>query len=186
MGNKGALRWTGPYIVHCKLRDTTYQLRELDGIVIRGAVAANRLKIFYYRKEHQTIRTVDHVEYTLHTAATSSSSSHASLIIGTLNQPLLVTPSFPVSVKAGVPIFPKNRSLSYFLTFTPSAFTSSNLHHCFHPTIEELNPTDCNPIRYVRYTVSSSIFQGHIHESLLENSNIQDLESWALDDLPLR
>jgi len=34
MGNKGALWWTGPYIVHCKLRDTTYQLQELDGIVI--------------------------------------------------------------------------------------------------------------------------------------------------------
>jgi len=26
MGNKGALRWTGPYIVHRKLQDTTYQL----------------------------------------------------------------------------------------------------------------------------------------------------------------
>ena len=26
MGNKGALQWTGPYIVHCQLHDTTYQL----------------------------------------------------------------------------------------------------------------------------------------------------------------
>jgi len=26
MGNKGALRWTGPYIVHHQLHDTTYQL----------------------------------------------------------------------------------------------------------------------------------------------------------------
>lgn len=26
MGNKGALQWTGPYIVHRKLRDMTYQL----------------------------------------------------------------------------------------------------------------------------------------------------------------
>ena len=26
MGNKGALRWTGPYIIHRKLQDTTYQL----------------------------------------------------------------------------------------------------------------------------------------------------------------
>ena len=172
MGNKGALRWTGPYIVHRKLRDTTYQLRELDSTVIRGSVAANRLKIFYYRKEHQTVRTVDHTEYVLHAAAASSSLFHASIIIGTLNQPLLVTPSFPVSVKAGVPTFPENCSLSHIPTFTPSAFTSSNLHHRYHPAIAELDPTDSNPVHYVRYTASSAIFQGHIHESLLENSNI--------------
>jgi len=48
MGHKGALRWTGPYIVHHQSCDTTYQLRELDGTVMRGSVAANHLKIFYY------------------------------------------------------------------------------------------------------------------------------------------
>jgi len=48
MGHKGVLRWMGPYIVHCQLHDTTYQLRELDGTVMRGSVAANRFKIFYY------------------------------------------------------------------------------------------------------------------------------------------
>ena len=186
MGNKGALRWTGPYIVHRKLQDTTYQLRELDGVVMRGSVAANRLKIFYYRQEHQTVRTVEHMEYALQAAAAESSSSLASVIIGTLNQPLLATPSFPVSVKPGVTILPENRSLSSIPTFTPSAFTSSNLHHRFHPIIAELEPMDCNPVRYVRYTASSSIFQGHIHECLLETSNIRDLESWALDALPLR
>ena len=94
MGHKGALRWTGPFIVHRKLQDTTYQLRELDGTVMRGSVAANRLKIFYYREVHQTVRTVEPAEHALHVAATSSSSSHASIIIGTLNQPLLTTPSF--------------------------------------------------------------------------------------------
>jgi len=185
MGNKGVLWWTRPYIVHCKLQDTTYQLRELDGTVIQGSVAANRLKIFYYHKEHQTVRTVDHTEYALHVATTSSSSSHTSIIIGTLNQPLLVTPSFPVSVKAGVLTFPENCSLSYIPTFTPSAFTSSNLHHRYHPAIAELDPMDSSPVHYVCYTASSSIFQGHFHESLTENSNIQDLESWALDALPL-
>ena len=49
MGHKGALHWTGPYIVHCQLHDTTYQLRELDGTVMRSLVVANRLKIFYYQ-----------------------------------------------------------------------------------------------------------------------------------------
>ena len=62
---------------------------------------------------------------------------------------------------------------------------SSNLHYCYHPTIAELDPMDDNPIQYVCYTASSSIFQGHIHGTLLENSNICNLKSWALDALPL-
>jgi len=185
MGNKGVLRWTGPYIIHRKLRDTTYQLRELNGVVMHGSVAANCLKIFYYREEHQTVRTVEPTEYALQVATSTSSSFLASIIIGTLNQPLIAMPSFPVSVKAGVAILPENHSLSYSPTFTPSAFTSSNLHHHYHPTIRELNPMDFNPVCYVCYTASSSISQGHIHESLLENSNIRKLKSWALENLPL-
>jgi len=160
MGNKGALRWTGPYIVHRQLRDTTYQLRELDGTVMRGSVAANRLKVFYYREEHQTVRTVQRAEFALHVTATSSSSAHASTVIGTLNQDMLVTPPYPVSVKNGEPYLPENRSLAYLPTIVPSAFTSSNLHHRYQPTIAELDPTDLNPIRFIRYSASSSVFQG--------------------------
>jgi len=186
MGNKGALRWTGPYIVHRKLRDMTYQLRELDGTVMRGSVAANHLKIFYYRKEHQTVRTVEPAEYALHIAATSSSSSHASVIIGTLNQPLLSTPSFPVSVKAGVSVLPDNHSLVDVSTVTPYAFTSNHLHYCYHPTIAELNPEDYNTIQFIRYTASSSVTNNYVHENLLGHSNIRDLEAWALAALPLR
>ena len=186
MGNKGALRWTGPYIVHRKLRDTTYQLRELDGTVMRGSIAANRLKIFYYREEHQTVRTVGPTEHALHVAAASSSSSQASVIIGTLNQPMLATPSFPVSVKAGVPVLPENRSLVYFPAVTPNAFTSHNLHHRFYPAIAELDPTDHNAVQFIRYTASSTIANTFVHENLLEDSNIRDLEVWALDELPLR
>ena len=186
MGNKGALRWTGPYIVHRKLRDTTYQLRELDGTVMRGSVAANRLKIFYYREEHQTVRTVNPTEYALHLAATSSSSSHASVIIGTLNQHSIATPTFPVSVKAGVPVLPDNRALVDIPSVSPFAFTSHSLHYRYHPTIAELEPFDYNAVQFVRYTASSRIANNHIHENLLEHSNIRDLEAWALDALPLR
>jgi len=80
MGHKGVLHWTGPYIVHKRLHDTTYQLRELDGTVMRGSIATNRLKIFYYCKEHQTNWTVPPAEYSLHVAAFSSSSAHASTV----------------------------------------------------------------------------------------------------------
>ena len=186
MGHKGALRWTGPFIVHRKLRDTTYQLRELDGTVMRGSVAANRLKIFYYREEHQTVRTVEPAEHALHVAATSSSSSHASIIIGTLNQPLLTTPSFPVSVKAGISFLPDNRSLAYFPAVTPFAFTSHNLHHRFYPIIADLDPMDHNAVQFIRYNASSSIANTYMHENLLEDSNIRKLEVWAQEALPLR
>ena len=185
MGNKGALRWTGPYIVHHKLQDTTYQLQELDGTVIQGSVAANHLKIFYYWEQHQTVCTVKLAEHTLHVAAVSSSSSHPSVIIGTLNQPLLTTPSFPVSVKAGVSVLPNNHSLVYFPSITPWVFTSHNLHHLFYPTIAQLNPVDHNTVQFIQYTASSSIANTHVHENLLEDSNIHKLEAWALDALPL-
>ena len=186
MGNKGALRWTGPYIVHRQMRDTTYQLRELDGTVMRGSVAANRLKVFYYREDHQTVRTVQPAEFSLHTAASSLSSLHASTVIGTLNQDLIITPPFPVSVKVGIVHIPENPSLAFFPSVTPFAYTSHNLHHRYYPTIAELEPLDYNAVQYIRYTASSSIGNSHIHENLLESSNIHDLEAWALAALPLR
>ncbi|TFK58086.1 hypothetical protein BDN72DRAFT_742688, partial [Pluteus cervinus] len=54
-GNKGAMKWTGPYIIHDRRDDVVYQLRELDGTVMRGWVNRDRLKIFYYREDHQTL-----------------------------------------------------------------------------------------------------------------------------------
>ena len=186
MGHKGALRWTGPYIVHRQLHDTTYQLRELDGTVMRGSIAANRLKVFYYREEHQTVRTVQSAEYALHLAAGSSSSVHTSTVIGTLNQDLLVIPPYPVSVRSGAVFFPENRSLVYIPSVTPFAFTSQSLHYRYHPTIAELDPMDYNAVQYIHYTASSNVANNHIHENLLESSNIRDLEAWALDAFPLR
>ncbi|PCH33220.1 hypothetical protein WOLCODRAFT_51538, partial [Wolfiporia cocos MD-104 SS10] len=56
-GNKGALRWSGPYIIHEKYQSGSYCLRELDGTVLKEPVAANRLKLFYYREDRQTIET---------------------------------------------------------------------------------------------------------------------------------
>ena len=186
MGNKGALRWTGPYIVHRQLHDTTYQLRELDGTVMQGSVAANRLKVFYYREDHQTVRTVLPAEFSLYATASSLTSLHASTVIGTLNQDLIVTPPFPVSVKVGFAFPPENPSLAFFSPVTPFAYTSHSLHYRYHPTIAELDPMDHNAVQYIRYTASSSISNSPIHENLLGESNIRDLEAWALNDLPLR
>ena len=153
---------------------------------MRGSVAANRLKVFYYREEHQTVRMVQPAEFTLHAATVSSSSMHASTIIGTLNQDLIVTPPYPVSVKSGVATLPENRSLSYFATVTPYAFTLRSLHYRYHPRIEELDPMDYNAVQYIRYSTSSGVVNDHIHENLLESSNIRDLEAWALAALPIR
>jgi len=153
---------------------------------MRGSVAANHLKIFYYREEHQMVRSVQHTEFALHATTVSSSSAHASTIIGTLNQDLIITPPYPVSVKIGEVFLPDNHSLIYLPTITPSAFTSHNLHNRYHPSISELEPNDFNPIRYLCYTTTLSVFHGHIHETLLENSNVCELEAWALVALPLR
>jgi len=185
MGHKGVLRWTGPYIVHCQLRNTTYQLWELDGTVMRGSVAANRLKVFYYREEHQTVCTVQPTEFALHVATVSSSLMHTSTVIGTLNQDLLVTPPYPVSVKSSIASFPDNCLLVYFPTITPFTFTSQSLHYRYFPTIKELNPMDFNTVQYIWFNASSSIVNGHIHKNLLESSNIHDLEAWALATLLL-
>ena len=128
---------------------------------------------------------VQPAEFALHVATISSSSRHASTVIGTLNQDLLVTPPYPFSVKSGVASFPDNRSLVYFQTVTPFAFTSRNLHYRYHPTIEELEPMDYNVVQYICFNASLSVVNSHIHENLLESSNIRNLEAWALAALPL-
>ncbi|OJT10001.1 Retrovirus-related Pol polyprotein from transposon 17.6 [Trametes pubescens] len=55
-GNKGAMRWAGPYVVH-KRHKNTYMLKELDGALFRSQVAGSRLRLFYFRDELQTLRT---------------------------------------------------------------------------------------------------------------------------------
>ena len=57
LGNKGALRWAGPYVIHSRHHNNNYHLRELDGALIREAVPAARLKLFYFRDTHQTMTT---------------------------------------------------------------------------------------------------------------------------------
>jgi hypothetical protein len=66
-GNKGAVRWTGPFIINERVvhegKLKGYRLRELDGTIRRGTVALDRVKIFYYRSEHQTIKTYQASRY---------------------------------------------------------------------------------------------------------------------------
>ncbi|KAI0645472.1 hypothetical protein C8Q79DRAFT_910580 [Trametes meyenii] len=63
-GNKGALRWAGPYMVSRAHDNGSYQIRELDGTPLRSAVAGSRLRIyFYFRDELQTLRTSFVAEY---------------------------------------------------------------------------------------------------------------------------
>ncbi|KAI0074103.1 hypothetical protein K474DRAFT_1602026 [Panus rudis PR-1116 ss-1] len=50
-GNKGKLRWSGPYIVRKVVDGRFYMLMELDGTVMKGAFAADRVKQFHHRVE---------------------------------------------------------------------------------------------------------------------------------------
>lgn len=53
-GHKGALRWAGPYVVR-RVIDRFYELMELDGTIMKGAFAADRIKKFFYRYEKQSM-----------------------------------------------------------------------------------------------------------------------------------
>jgi hypothetical protein len=57
-GNKTAFKWLGPFIIHKREGANTYQLREIDGSIITSICSSERLKIFYYREEMQTLRTL--------------------------------------------------------------------------------------------------------------------------------
>ncbi len=54
-GNKGALRWAGPYVVHQQHPSGSYSIRELDGSLLKEKVAASRLKRFYFRDHYHWI-----------------------------------------------------------------------------------------------------------------------------------
>ncbi|KAJ7204969.1 hypothetical protein GGX14DRAFT_645516 [Mycena pura] len=57
-GLKEEMRWSGPYVVHAKHPNSVFTLRELSGVIIRGTVTVHRLKLFFYRPDRQTIRSV--------------------------------------------------------------------------------------------------------------------------------
>lgn len=57
-GNKGALRWAGPYVVQERHPSgSSYAIRELNGVMLKETVAASRLKLFYYRDDHQVMHS---------------------------------------------------------------------------------------------------------------------------------
>ncbi|GLB42560.1 putative transposition, RNA-mediated [Lyophyllum shimeji] len=160
IGNKGALRWSGPYIVHKQLKDTTYQLRELDGTVRRESVAANRLKIFYYRDDHQTVRTVDAAVYQVFAAASRSRSTNASDILHRINNDnRLAIPPYGLAVAPGRVLETTNVRLEYVRPY------AMGLSSTGYPSISDLITVRNPQLHYL---------------------NIKSLIRQALEDLPLR
>ncbi|RDB28645.1 hypothetical protein Hypma_014867 [Hypsizygus marmoreus] len=175
-GNKGALRWTGPYIVHEKLLPTTYRLRELDGVVRRESYAADRLKVFYFRPEHQTIRTVSPAAYRIFNAASTSTYAHAADLLSGLNQhPSTAAPPFPMSVLPGHVVKCLNPDLYYFppvlspLPEGPTVLMSSIRGHARLALEFDFNRS----YNRIPYTLCPTL-------------NIDDLHEWAQEYLPLR
>ena len=54
-GNKGALCWSGLYIVVQRRSSGAYVLAELDGTVLSKPFAAHRLKLYHYRNANEPI-----------------------------------------------------------------------------------------------------------------------------------
>ncbi len=57
-GHKGALRWSGPYVVALRYPNGSYRLRELDGTLMKSSAPADRLRLFYFRPDNQAPTTV--------------------------------------------------------------------------------------------------------------------------------
>ncbi|EMD31740.1 hypothetical protein CERSUDRAFT_100206 [Gelatoporia subvermispora B] len=55
-GNKGTLRQVGPYVVVWQLPSGSYKIAEIDRMHICNHVAASRLKLFYFREDHQEMK----------------------------------------------------------------------------------------------------------------------------------
>lgn len=55
-GGKGLWTYSGPYIIHEKREHDSFVLKELSGAILPGHVNIRRLRLFYYRPTHQTLR----------------------------------------------------------------------------------------------------------------------------------
>ena len=55
-GGKGLWTYSGPYIIHEKRHQDSFVLKELSGAILPGHVNIRRLRLFYYRPTHQTLR----------------------------------------------------------------------------------------------------------------------------------
>jgi hypothetical protein len=56
-GQKGKWTYSGPYIVHQKRDRDSYVLRKLNGAIIKGHINVRHLRLFYFRPDHQTLKT---------------------------------------------------------------------------------------------------------------------------------
>ena len=175
-GNKGALRWTGPYIVHEKFNNKTYRLREIDGAIRRDTIDKHRLKIFYYRQEHQTIKTVSHTEYLItaaigHAAISTSTVDMMSSLFGNT----FVCADYPHSITIGSFLTPFNPDLSRpILIAARGAFSR-------HIALSNLDDRECHiaNLRTSRFNPSQRTLLMKI-----QDSNVRLLTSWTPDYLP--
>ncbi|KAJ3925748.1 MAG: hypothetical protein NXY57DRAFT_906698 [Lentinula lateritia] len=55
-GGKGMWTYSGPYIIHEKRDHDAFVLKELSGAILPGHVNIRRLRLFYYRPDHQTLK----------------------------------------------------------------------------------------------------------------------------------
>jgi hypothetical protein len=89
-----------------------YTLRELDGTILKGSFTRNHVKLFYYRDDHQSIRSVAPAHYAVHSVAATSGT--ASSVLEALHPKIISTAKFPVSVLPSVTCTLVNTDLFWF------------------------------------------------------------------------
>ena len=175
VGNKGALRWEGPFIVHRKVREKVYELTELDGTVKREHYFASRLKIFYYRHDHQTIRSMHRVGVNRRTDA------------------IIVDSDLPEEDRDNrgsyiqlLPLYTSNSILNLHLVWAPmleylhDPYTDASVAQRFEmcPPISALSGGSVGLYNQPRGSFTT-------WTTTEVNHNIDDLEQWAVEYAPL-
>lgn len=66
-GGKGLWTYSGPYIIHKKQDHDAFVLMELNGVILPGHVNIQRLRLFYYRPDNQTLKaTIPQPQQSIH------------------------------------------------------------------------------------------------------------------------
>ena len=172
-GNKGALRWSGPYVVHEKFNNKTYRLREIDGTVRRETIDKHRLKIFYYRPDHQTIKTVSSNQYNV-AAATETASPEARSMFNALFGNDFLGTHYPQSLVIGKVLKTLNPTLSQSCQFTTAGRWNSR-----PPTFIDIMERDA-----FLATTGTTLDNGRIKVKKIKQTNFDDLQRWTPDYLP--
>ena len=173
-GNKGMLRWTGPYIVHEKFNNKTYRLWEIDGAIRRDTIDKHCLKIFYSIQTRPP-NNQDHFRCRIPDCRSYGERIGCFDMLGSLYGDSFVGTNYPQSLTTGFMLTPFNLDLSHPISILAHGSSSQ------HIPLSDLDNSDCSFAN-----LHTSCFNPHqcLLPLKIYNLNIQFLTYWACDYVP--